>query len=90
MFSWKVNQYLLVVDRMSGYIIVENLMKSALCKMVTAKFHLLCLTYGFPARWDKGPQFGTEFELFLKDINIDPKPSCANNPQSNGLAESAV
>ena len=38
MFLWKVNQYLLVVDRMSGYIIVENLMKSALCKTVTAKF----------------------------------------------------
>ena len=29
MFSWKSNQYLLIVDRMSGYIFVENLMKSA-------------------------------------------------------------
>ena len=48
MFSWKGIQYLLVVDRMSGYIIVENLNKSALCKNVTSKFKLLCLTYGFP------------------------------------------
>ena len=72
-FSWKLNQYLLVVDRMSGYIIVENLMKSALCKTVTTKFCLLCLTYGFPhqVRYNKGPQFGTEFEMFLKDINFD-------------------
>ena len=28
--------------------------------------------------------------MFLKDININPKPSSANNLQSNGIAESAV
>ena len=71
---------------------MENLNKSALCKNVTSKFKLLCLTYGFPhqVRYDKGPQFGSEFESFLKDINIEPNPSSANNPQLNGLAESAV
>ena len=92
MFSWKSNNYLLVVDRMSGYIFVENLQKSAKCKTVTEKFRLLTLSYGFPrqVRYDKGPQFGHEFKTFLKDINLDPQPSSANNPQSNGLAESAV
>ena len=48
MFSWKSNNYLLVVDRMSGYLFVENLQKSAKCKTVTEKFRLLALTYGFP------------------------------------------
>ena len=77
---------------MSGYIFVENLKKSAKCKTVTEKFLLLALTYGFPrqVRYDKGPHFGQEFEMFLKDINIEPQPSSANNPRSNGLAESAV
>ena len=59
MFSWKTNNYLLVVDWMSGYIFVEHLQKSAKCKRVTDKFLLLALTYGFPRemRYNKGPQF---------------------------------
>ena len=77
---------------MSGYIFVEMLHKTAKCRTVTEKFHLLTLTYGFPreVRYDKGPQFSTEFEEFLKDIHVEPTPSSANNPRSNGLAESAV
>ena len=92
MFSWKSNNYPLVVDRMSGYIFLENLQKSTRCKMVTDKFHLLALTYGFPRklRYDKGPQFSQEVEAFLKDIHVDPQPSSANNPRSNSLTESAV
>ena len=60
--------YLVVVDRMSGYIMVENLAKSALCRTVTQKFKLLCLTYGHPrqVRYDKGPQFGKKFVEFLE------------------------
>ena len=92
MFSWQGKFYLLIVDRMSGYIMVENLAKSALCRTVTQKFKLLCLTYGHPrqVRYDKGPQFGKEFEKFLEDIHVTPTPSSANNLGSNGLAESAV
>ena len=92
MFSWKANNYLLVVDRMSGYIFVEVLHKNAKCKTVTEKFKLLALTYGFPreVRYDKGPQFSQEFEEFLKEIHVNPTPSSANNPRSNSLAESAV
>ena len=77
---------------MSRYLFVEQLLKSAKCKMVTEKFRLLAMTYGFPqeVRYNKGPQFSTEFEQFLKDILVEPQPSSANNPRSNGLAESAV
>ena len=55
MFSWKRIQCLLVVDRLSGYIFVENMSKHASCKKVTEKFKLLCLTYGMPreVRYDK-------------------------------------
>ena len=92
MFTWKNVNYLLVVDRMSGYIFVETLNKNAKCKTVTEKFKLLCITYGFPreVRFDKGPQFSFEFEEFLKEIHINPTPSSANNPRSNGLAEAGV
>ena len=64
MFSWKANNYLLVVDRMSCYIFFEVLNKNAKCKTVTEKFKLLSLTYGFPreVRYDKGPQFSFEFK----------------------------
>ena len=77
---------------MSGYIFVENLQKSSKCKMVREKFRLLALTYGSPrqVRYNKGPQFGQEFETFLKDIHVNPQLSSANNPRSNGLTESAV
>merc|ERR1712112_169683 len=92
MFSWKNTNYLLIVDRMSGYIFVEPLLRSAKCKTVTQKFKLLCITYGFPreVRYDKGPQFSFEFEEFLKEIHIIPTPSSANNPRSNGLTEAGV
>ena len=92
MFTWKNVNYLLVVDRMSGYIFVETLNRHARCKTVTERFKLLCVTYGFPreVRYDKGPQFSFEFEEFLKEIHIIPTPSSANNPRSNGLAEAGV
>ena len=92
MFSWKGIQYLLIIDRMSGYIRVQNLNHSALCKTVTQKFKLLCLTYQFPChvRFSRVPQFGSDFEVFLKDINERLSPSSANNPASNGLAKSTV
>ena len=92
MFTWQGKFYLLVVDRMFRYIMVENLAKSVLCRTVTQKFKLLWVTYGHPrqVRYDKGPQFGKEFEEFLEDIHVTPTPSSANNPASNGLAESAV
>ena len=77
---------------MSGYIIIKNLNKSALCMTVTQKFKLQCMTYGHlhQVRYNKGLQFGKELEEFLKDISVTPTPSSANNPASNGLAESAV
>ena len=92
MFTWKGIYYLLVVDKMSGYIFVENMQKHASCKKATEKFKLLCLTYGMPreVRFDKGPQFSMEFEEFLTDIKVTPSPSSAGNSPSNGLAESAV
>ena len=38
----------------------------------------------------KATSSGKELEEFLADIHVTPTPSSANNPASNGLAESAV
>ena len=75
MYSWKWNQCLLVFDRMSGYIMVE-ISIAYLMQNVTTKFKLLCLIYRFPChvRYNKGPQFRSELEALLKDINIEPSP----------------
>ena len=37
-FSWKGIQYLFIVHRMSGYIIIENINHLALCKTMKQKF----------------------------------------------------
>lgn len=80
MFSWKANNYLLVVDRMSGYIFVEMLHKMQDCHREVPPSRL-------DTRIPKGSQvrqrssIPTEFEEFLKDIHVDPTPSSANNPR---------
>ena len=50
------------------------------------------MTYGHPrqVRYNTGPQFGRDFEEFLADFCVTPTSSSANNPASNGLAESDV
>merc|ERR1712237_274152 len=92
MYSWQGNNYFLVVDRLSGYIFVENMKQNASCAKVTSSFKLLCLTYGMTksVRYDKGPTFSSEFERFLTDIKVPLTPSSAGNPMSNGLAKSNV
>ena len=92
MFSWKGDQYLLIIDRMSGFIFVEKMGKHATARGVTERFKLLCLTYGMPrdVRYDKGPQFSSVFEEFLTDIGVEPTPSSAGNSSANGLSEAGV
>merc|ERR1711867_222688 len=62
------------------------------CIKVTDKFKLFCMTYGMPreVRYDKGPQFSSYFEEFLRDIKVEPKLSSIGIYSSNGLAEAAV
>ena len=92
MFSWKGDMYLLIIDWMSGFIFVEKIGKHASAEKITERFKLLCLTYGMPrdVRFNKGPQFATVFEQFLKDIGGEPTPSSAGNPAANGLSEAGV
>ena len=92
LFSIGRNQYLLAVDRFSGFpIIVERLNKlntKAIIDIMEKKFN----DYGWPRkiRTDNGPQYRSEFTSFCKTHNIVHETSSPHFSQSNGLSESAV
>lgn len=91
LFDFRGIPHLVMVDRFSGYPFVKQLRSlttSAVLKHLTAWF----LEFGFPfiIRTDGGPQFRSEFEKYCKDHNITHELTSPYNPQSNGLAESAV
>ena len=91
LFSLEGTDYLIMVDRYSGFICSEKLNKTnttAIINQLTKWFNLL----GWPdtIRSDGGPQFRTEFDSFCKEKNIAHELTSPYNPQANGLAESAV
>ena len=83
--------YLIIVDRYSGYpwcYQLHSLNTAAILKILTSLFN----SVGWPQQItsDNGPQFRSEFKQFCKDHQILHIPSSPHNPESNGLAESAV
>lgn len=92
LFQIGKNQYLLAVDRYSGFpLIVEKLNKlntKAIIDIMEKKFN----EYGWPRRIrsDNGPQYRSEFTSFCKMHNIVHETSSPHFSQSNGLSESAV
>ena len=92
LFSHAGKDYLIAVDRFSGYIMCSDILKNTnsanIIKTLNNWFNIL----GFPKtiRSDGGPQFRTEFDEFCKNYNIIHELSSPYNPKSNGLAEQAV
>ena len=91
LFSYAGSQYLVLVDRFSGFPLVKklkSLTSSAICSHLLSWFH----DFGFPfvLRSDGGPQFRSDFSAFCKRHDIRHETSSAYFPQSNGLAENAV
>ena len=92
LFQIGKNQYLLAVDRYSGFpLIVERLNKlntKAIIDIMEKKFN----EYGWPRRIrsDNGPQYRSEFTSFCKMHNIVHQTSSPHFSQSNGLSELAV
>ena len=91
LFHHKGNNYLVLVDRFSGFPIVSEL-KNTSTASVISKMHNWFLLYGFPRiiRTDGGPQFRSDFKGFCKEHGIKHEVSSPHHPRSNGLAESAV
>ena len=91
LFACAGKEYLVMVDRFSGYTWVHPLSRettAAIIRPLEAWFY----QYGFPENIlsDNGPCFRSEFKLWCKSFHIIPENSSPYHSESNGLAESAV
>ena len=90
--QWKGEQYLVMIDYYSRYIVAEKMPSTTSRAVVACVERWLC-ALGIP--WvivsDNGPQLtSSEFQAFLKAWNIRHVTSSPHYPQSNGEAERAV
>ena len=92
MFSIAKNQYLMLADRISGYLFVEDMGKTTTSEKVTERLEKLYNMYGMPraCRHDDGPHFRGPWKNFLKEIKCESQQCCAYNHESAGLAEISV
>ncbi len=93
LFSTAGRQYMVTVDRHSGWPIVHSWRNMPDAERIIGAFLEIFATHGVPLRirTDGGPQFASStFQDFLKEWNIHPGPSTPYYPQSNGHAEAAV
>ena len=91
LFSLHGNDYIVLVDRLTGFICCEKLAKTSTASILmklTFWFNLL----GWPEiiRSDGGPQFRSEFDEFCKNFYFHNELSSPYHPESNGLAEATV
>jgi len=93
-FSWAGNQYLVYVDRLSGWpSIAVWYRKDPSSKMVIKVIRECFVSMGVPnkLRSDGGPQFASaEFSSFMSRWGVEHAMSSPHFPQSNGHAEAAV
>ena len=91
LFDSQGHTWLVLVDRYSGYAWTSKL-RSTTTSSVTTILSGWFDDYGWPTsiRTDGGPQYRTEFSDFCSNYGIKHELSSAYNPESNGLAESAV
>ena len=91
LYHWGGHDFLVTVDRFSGYIWTHRLSRTG-TDQVTKALTNIFQTFGYPVaiRTDNGPQFRGPFSKFCKDNGILHEPASPYHPQSNGLAENAV
>ena len=87
LFSLDKEDYLVLVDRYSGFVVSKKLTKTNIA-MVKPWFDLLCWPQTIYS--DGGSQFRSEFDQFCRKHNMLQEFISPHNPQANGLAESAV
>ena len=92
-FSIGHHQYLVIVDRFSGWIIIYHFRNHATGSKLVKIIREVGQVYGLPEEIssDGGPQFmSSEFQAFMKDCQIHHRLSSVDYPQSNGRAELGV
>ena len=90
-FQYAGKDFLVLVDRFSGYLWVDQLKRTNTAAVVDRLFQWFG-DWGFPKvlRSDNGSQYRSEFIMFYDKYNITHHTSSPGNPQSNGCAENAV
>jgi hypothetical protein len=91
LFEAGKDHFLIVVDRYSGFPLVEKL-NSMTAESIIGHMEKMFFLSGRPGeiKCDNGPCFRTEFKNWAKERDITIKNSAPNKPTSNGLAERAV
>ena len=86
------NQYLVIMDRFSGYLFVVDLGKKTSSMKVAMELEKLTLIFGMPRRirHDDGGHFRGDFLTYLKEIGCHSEPSSGYYASSNGMAEAGV
>ena len=92
LFTWKNNNYLILVDYYSRYMEMSKL-SSTTSTSVIQHIKSIFARHGIPETSisDNGPQFSSSsFTQFATDYGFYHQTSSPNHPQSNGEAERAV
>ena len=91
LFEYAGKDYLIMVDRYSGFPFVNEL-KSTSTNSVCYQLKKWFAAEGIPRRirTDGGPQFRALFQDWCEEAQIIHELSAAYHPQSNGLAENGV
>ena len=92
LFYFKRNDFLIVVDYFSKFLIVRKIPNST-SSAVIKELELIFSEFGRPFifRSDNGPCYSSEeFKFFMQNWLIEHRTSSPHYPQSNGLAESMV
>ena len=91
LFSLNQKDYLVIVDRFSGFPWVFKL-RHLSTEDILRCFRQVIRTFGAPVtcRTDGGPQFRSGFVRFCEEWGIRHELSSPYNPRSNGHAEAAV
>jgi len=93
LFKYAGNEYIVMVDRYSGWINVAKCGPSATTSKVIYLLKQWMTDFGIPEKLisDNGPQFSSmEFKNWTNKWGIAHDPSSPHYPQANGLAEAGV
>ena len=92
MFEYKKIHYLSIIDRMSGFLFIEEMGRHTTSKDMVNKIKKLTYLFGNPRvlKYDDGLVFRSKFTQFIEDIGAKGEMSSGYFSQSNGVAECGV
>ena len=92
LFSYAGKDYIIMVDRFSGFVMCSDPLRSTTSEKIIALLDSWFQILGYPKtiRTDGGPQYRKPFSDYCDLKNIKHEVSSPYNPKSNGLAENAV